>query len=266
MTQRVWVAVSVCGVAVLPRSTLTRLRRDASGSRSTSANRARASAPSKRVGRKRSSVAVAPEIAEEGGIGHPVQQGTGRVGGTGGVGVGGVHGGAAGRQGQDVTGGPLHPARDGAGGPGGPLHVAVAPPPEAVVELTGGVGPGHHRLGAVDDDERGQHAGAGGGVGDTQGTGEVEGDDAGPAAGVDPGREPVDGDRGDRPRRHRVGGGGVLGEDGVPGPVLGGLPHEDGRPALFVGSMGHASSIDEWEGGSVTWWLISGSKSHRTAS
>ena len=68
------------------------------------------------------------------------------------------------------------------------------------------------------------------------------------------------------PGGQRIGGGGVLVEDGVTGPVLDGLAHEEDRAAVFVGALGHASSIDQWDGGSVTRWPTSGSKSRPTAS
>ena len=66
MAHRVWVTVSVSGVAALPNSTLTRLRWDASGCRATSSRKAVVRSAGYRVGENRASVATAPRYRSSG--------------------------------------------------------------------------------------------------------------------------------------------------------------------------------------------------------
>ena len=119
---------------------------------------------------------------------------------------------------------------------GGPVERTVASAPEAVVQLAGGIRSGDQVLAGEDDHERSKQTGAGGRRGHAQPVGQVEGDEPGRPPGMDPGAEAVGDDRGQGPGRQGVDGGGVLVEDRIPGPVLGGLPDQEGR-ARGVGRL-----------------------------
>ena len=158
----------------LPRSTLTRLR---SGGRRVALDLGQPGpglGPVVPGGGEPGPAGVDAQVGEQGGVGHPVQQGaTARV-----AVVGDVHGGAAGRQGQEVAR-RTRSMRPEAGAvrARGPLERAVPATPEAVVELAGGIGHGGQLVAGPDDHERGQQARAGGRVGHAQPVGEVERDE-----------------------------------------------------------------------------------------